>query len=37
MHFLDPMAQEAAENGVERSLKELGKKEKEVQVGIVVV
>ncbi len=35
MHFLDPMAQEAAENAVERSLKELGKKE--VQVGIVVV
>ncbi|WP_267960536.1 hypothetical protein [Shewanella chilikensis] len=32
MHFLDPMAQEAAENAVERSLKELGKKEKEVQV-----
>ncbi|HDS1212539.1 penicillin-binding protein 1B [Shewanella algae] len=33
---LDPMAQEAAENAVERTLKELGKKDKELQVGMVV-
>ena len=37
MHFYYLMAQEAAENAVERTLTELGKKHKEVQVGMVVV